>query len=110
MNQAAARIPNVVTRTLLLDHGETDTRPMPAPSISNARDRADATTAPAIIAPHDPAETPLSRPPDSSCAFNMALERAFKAALDIKAPWKSRVKAEDDAVSVVEKSDNYDDG
>ena len=37
----AARIPNVVTETLLLDHGETDTRPMPAPSISSARDRAD---------------------------------------------------------------------
>src|SRR5579862_9601527 len=93
MNQAAARIPKVATETLLLDHGETDTRPMPAPSISNARDRADATTAPAIIAPHDTAETPLSGIAGSSRVFKMASERAFKAALDIKAPWKSRVKA-----------------
>src|SRR5277367_3875600 len=84
MNQAAARIPNVVTETLLLDHGETDTRPMPAPSISSARDRADATTAPATIAPHETAEAPLSGLASSSCAFKMASERAFNAALDMK--------------------------
>ena len=46
----------------------------------------------------------------SPCILKMELERAFKAALDIKAPWKSRVNAEDDAVSVVQKSDDYDDG
>jgi hypothetical protein len=84
MNQAAARIPNVVTETLLLDHGETDTRPIPAPSISSARDRADATTAPAIIAPHDTAEAPLSGIASSSGAFKIGSERAFNAALDMK--------------------------
>jgi hypothetical protein len=87
MNQAAARIPNVVTETLL-DHGETDTRPMPAPSISSARDRADATTAPAIIAPHDTADAPLSGLASSSCAFKIASERAFNAALEMKSSWK----------------------
>src|SRR5271155_3018036 len=84
MNQAAARIPNVVTETLLLDHGETDTRPMPAPSISSARDKADATTAPAIIAPHDTAEMALSGLANSSRAFKIASERAFNAAFDMK--------------------------
>src|SRR5271170_3201931 len=88
MNQAAARIPNVVTETLLLDQGETDTRPMPAPSMSSARDRADATTAPAIIAPHDTAEAPLSGLASSSCAFKTASERALNAALDMKSSWE----------------------
>src|SRR5277367_3341016 len=93
MNQAAARIPNVVTETLLLDHGETDTSPMPAPSISSARDSADATTAPAIIAPHDTAEAPLSGLASSSCAFKMVSERAFNAALDMKSSLENESEA-----------------
>src|SRR5271166_2661684 len=84
MNQAAARIPNVVTDTLLLDHGETDTRPMPAPSISRARDRDDATTAPATMAPQDTAEAALSGLASSPRAFKIASERAFNAALDMR--------------------------
>src|SRR5271156_3987303 len=84
MNQAAARIPKVATETLLFDQGETDPRPIPAPSISRARDRADATTAPAIIAPQDTAEMALSGLANSSRAFNVAPERAFNAALDMK--------------------------
>src|SRR5271165_1287132 len=84
MNQAAARMPKVATETLLFDHGETDTRPMPAPSISRARDRADATTAPAIMAPHETAEAALSGLASSPRGFKIASERAFNAALDIR--------------------------
>src|SRR5579863_3538098 len=83
MNQAAARMPKVATETLLFDQGETDTRPMPAPSISNARDRADATNAPAIMAPQDTAEAAFSRFVNS-CAFTTVSERALGAALDMK--------------------------
>src|SRR5271165_6128638 len=84
MNQAAARIPNVATETLLLDHGETDTRPMPAPSISSARDRADETAAPAMTAPHDTAGAALSGLASSSRAFKIASERELNTALDMK--------------------------
>src|SRR5579863_4993326 len=84
MNQAAARIPKVATETLLFDQGETDTRPMPAPSISNARDRADATNAPAIMAPQDTAEAAFSRFVNSSRAFTTVSKRALGAALDMK--------------------------
>src|ERR1700722_3047685 len=84
MNQAAARIPNAVTETLVVDHGDTDTRPMPAPSISSARDRADATTAPATMAPQDTAEAPLSKLASSSRAFKIASEGAANVALDMR--------------------------
>src|ERR1700761_8103176 len=69
MNHAAARTPNVVTDTLLLDHGETETRPMPAPSISSASDSAEATKAPAMTAGQDTAEKTAS-PPSSAAARN----------------------------------------
>src|SRR5580658_8898073 len=83
MNQAAARIPNVVTETLLVDQGDTDTRPMPAPSISGARDRTVATTAPATMAPQDMAEAPHSKLASSSRAFKIASEGA-NVALDMR--------------------------
>jgi hypothetical protein len=60
MNQAAARMPNVVMEALLIDHGEIDPSPMPAPSIRRASDNADAATAPAMIAAHETAEAALS--------------------------------------------------
>lgn len=56
MNHAAARTPKVVADGLLLDHGEIDTRPMPAPSATNASEKAEATNAPAITAAHDTPE------------------------------------------------------
>jgi hypothetical protein len=62
MNHAAARMPKVVTDTLLWDHGDTDTRPSPAPSMSKASDSAEATTAPAIIAGQETAEPDVSPP------------------------------------------------
>ena len=62
---------HVVTETLVVDHGDTDTMPMPAPSISSARDGADATTAPATMAPQDTAEAPLSGLASSSRAFKI---------------------------------------
>jgi hypothetical protein len=60
MNHAAARMPKVVTETLLWDHGETDTRPSPAPNIRSANDRADATAAPAMMAGQETAEPNVS--------------------------------------------------
>ncbi len=57
MNHAAASTVNVVTEGLLLDHGETETKPMPAPSATNARENAAATNAPAKTAAHDTPET-----------------------------------------------------
>jgi hypothetical protein len=57
---------------------------MPAPSISNARDSADATTASAITAPHDTAEAPLSGLKNSSRALTIGPDRAFKAAFDTR--------------------------
>jgi hypothetical protein len=57
MNHAAASTPNVVTEGLLLDHGETETRPMPAPSATNAKENAAATNAPAKTAAQDTPET-----------------------------------------------------
>ena len=53
MNHAAARTVKVVTDGLLLDHGETEISPMPAPSATNARENAAATNAPAKTAAHD---------------------------------------------------------
>src|SRR5580700_9039869 len=53
MNHAAASTVKVVTEGLLLDHGETETRPMPAPSATNAKENAAATNAPAKTAAHD---------------------------------------------------------
>ena len=57
MNHAAASTVNVVTEGLLLDHGETETRPMPAPSATNAKENAAATKAPANTAAQDTPET-----------------------------------------------------
>jgi hypothetical protein len=57
MNHAAASTVNVVTEGLLLDHGETETRPMPAPSATNAKENAAATNAPAKTAAHDTPDT-----------------------------------------------------
>src|SRR5271168_712211 len=57
MNHAPASTVNVVTEGLLLDHGETETRPMPAPSATSARENAAATNAPAKTAAHDTPET-----------------------------------------------------
>jgi hypothetical protein len=57
MNHAAASTVNVVTEGLLLDHGETETKPMPAPSATNAKENAAATNAPAKTAAHDTPET-----------------------------------------------------
>jgi hypothetical protein len=57
MNHAAASTPKVVTDGLLLDQGETEMRPMPAPSATSAKANAEATNAPAIMAAHDTAET-----------------------------------------------------
>src|ERR1700744_4377225 len=57
MNHAAASTVNVVTEGLLLDHGETETRPMPAPSATNAKQNAAATKAPAKTAAHDMPDT-----------------------------------------------------
>jgi hypothetical protein len=56
MNHAAASRVNVVTEGLL-DHGETETRPMPAPSATNANENAAATNAPAKTAVHDTPDT-----------------------------------------------------
>ena len=56
MNHAAASTVNVVTDGLLLDHGEMETRPMPAPSATSARENAEATKAPAITAGQDTPE------------------------------------------------------
>ena len=57
MNHAAASTVNVVTDGLLLDHGDTETKPMPAPSATNAKENAAATNAPAKTAAHDTPET-----------------------------------------------------
>jgi hypothetical protein len=57
MNHAAASTVKVVTEGLLLDHGETETRPMPAPSATNAKENAAATNAPAKTAAHDTPDT-----------------------------------------------------
>ena len=57
MNHAAASTVNVVTDGLLLDHGETETKPMPAPNATNAKENAAATNAPAITAAHETPET-----------------------------------------------------
>ena len=57
MNQAAASTVKVVTDGLLLDQGETETRPIPAPNATNARENAAATNAPAKTAAHDTHET-----------------------------------------------------
>src|SRR3984957_8109894 len=57
MNHAAASTVNVVTEGLLLDHGETETKPMPAPSATNAKENAAATNAPAKTAAHDTPDT-----------------------------------------------------
>jgi hypothetical protein len=62
MNQAAARMPNVVTDTLLLDQGDTETSPSPAPSARRARENAEATTAPAIMAAQETLEADDSPP------------------------------------------------
>jgi hypothetical protein len=56
MNHAAASTVNVVTEGLLLDHGETETKPMPAPSATNAKENAAATNAPAKTAAQDTPE------------------------------------------------------
>src|SRR5579872_779549 len=56
MNHAPASTPNVVTEGLWLDHGETETRPIPAPSVTKMRVNAEATKAPAITAAQDTAE------------------------------------------------------
>src|ERR1700689_4619118 len=57
MNHAAASTVKVVTEGLLLDHGETETRPIPAPSATNAKENAAATNAPAKTAAQDTPET-----------------------------------------------------
>src|SRR5580704_13763793 len=57
MNHAAASTVNVVTEGLLLDQGETEIRPMPAPSATSARENAAATKAPAKTAAHETPET-----------------------------------------------------
>src|ERR1700733_3141639 len=57
MNHTAASTVKVVTEGLLLDHGETETRPMPAPSATNAKENAAATNAPAKTAAHDTPDT-----------------------------------------------------
>src|SRR5271168_3460429 len=57
MNHAAASTVNVVTEGLLLDHGDAETRPMPAPSATNAKENAAATNAPAKTAAHDTPDT-----------------------------------------------------
>src|ERR1700733_3784138 len=57
MNHAAASTVNVVTEGLLLDHGETETRPIPAPSATNAKENAAATNAPAKTAAQETPET-----------------------------------------------------
>ena len=44
-------------RRIVLDHGETETRPMPAPSATNAKENAAATNAPAKTAAHDTPDT-----------------------------------------------------
>ena len=49
-------MPKVVTETLLFDQGDMETSPIPAPSVSSARDNAEATTAPAMTAAHDTPE------------------------------------------------------
>ena len=56
MNHAAARTPKVVAPTLL-DHGEIETSPIPAPRVSSASANAEATSAPAMIADQDTAES-----------------------------------------------------
>jgi hypothetical protein len=56
MNHAAASTVKVVTEGLALDHGETETRPIPAPSATNANEKAAATNAPAKTAAHDTPE------------------------------------------------------
>src|ERR1700722_1420877 len=53
MNHAAASTVKVGTEGLLLDPGETETRPMPAPSATSANENAAATNAPAKTAAHD---------------------------------------------------------
>ena len=65
MNHAAASTVNVVTEGLLLDHGDTETKPMPAPSATNAKENAAATNAPAKTAAHDTPETVSDRRIDS---------------------------------------------
>ena len=57
MNHAAASTVNVVTEGLLLDHGETEMSPMPAPSATKAKENAAATKAPAKTAAHETPET-----------------------------------------------------
>ena len=57
MNQAAASTVKVVTEGLLLDQGETETKPIPAPSATNAKENAAATKAPAKTAAHETPET-----------------------------------------------------
>ena len=73
-DQAAARAPNVVTDGLLADQGETEMRPIPAPSATSASAKAEATNAPAMIAAHETAE---SISPDASkrCPPQRAGER-----------------------------------
>src|ERR1700722_5642957 len=57
MNHAAASTVKVVTEGLLLDHGDTETKPMPAPSATSANENAAATNAPAKTAAHETPDT-----------------------------------------------------
>src|ERR1700723_2078728 len=57
MNHAATSTVNVVTEGLLLDHGDTETKPMPAPSATSAKENAAATNAPAKTAAQETPET-----------------------------------------------------
>jgi hypothetical protein len=79
MNHAAARIPKVVTETLLLDHGDTETSPSPAPSIKSASDIADAAKAPAMTAAQETEDTehpfPASGPRDVYVASDIQILR-----------------------------------
>ena len=61
-----------VTDGLLADQGETEMRPIPAPSATSASAKAEATNAPAMIAAH---ETPEPISPDASKATSSSTRR-----------------------------------
>jgi hypothetical protein len=60
-----ARMPKVATEILLLDHGDTETSPRPAPNVRRAKESAEATTAPATTAAQDTPDADAS-PPESA--------------------------------------------
>src|SRR5579863_1527515 len=56
MSHAAAKIPKVAAETPFPDQGETETRPRPAPRANRAREKAEATKAPANMAAQETPE------------------------------------------------------